>query len=494
MMAMIDIEIYYPKSELNPNGDPLPIQEAFHLAQKKYRMMAGGWGTGKTTAICLELSKDIAIQNNYILFGRKDLQEFKSTTLKEFLDIYEPAIAEHNKQDRIIQFCNGTQIYYTNLDDSREALKKIQSLNLGAAVIDQAEEISEAMFITIQGRLRRQNTRRCFYGAMNPNGHDWIWHRFFELTYDQYARLLFRKNPEKASVICKECDATVYRLLEKKYEEIAAREKKTQEQIRTLHTKSHYAGWISTSLENPFLPNDTLQAYLAFPDEVKKRYVYCSFDDFSGLCYKEYIEAKHKKPAYAPSDGDNIYMILDWGFVNPLAIGFFSVDSESKIRLYKIFYERNAYTVDVCKWIKEQPEWQRAVKFADPQIWQTQKDGKKIADDYERDGIYFEPAYNNVQQGIDRVNTLFKKDELWICENCIQWFGEQGEYRWKELKPGQIRNEYEEPVKKKDHLMDVTRYFANYWMTPEKEKVDNTQNWLKELIKQHDSDTSFVSD
>ena len=86
-MPEISIDICYPKSDLNPEGDPLLKQQEFHKSEKKFRMLMGGWGTGKTTAICLELSKDIATPNNYILMGRKDLQEFKSTTLKEFLDI-----------------------------------------------------------------------------------------------------------------------------------------------------------------------------------------------------------------------------------------------------------------------------------------------------------------------------------------------------------------------------------------------------------------------
>ena len=76
-MNELEISICYPQSSLNPNGDPLPTQELFHNSLAKYRMLAGGWGTGKTTAICLEMSKDIQIPNNYILLGRKDLQELK---------------------------------------------------------------------------------------------------------------------------------------------------------------------------------------------------------------------------------------------------------------------------------------------------------------------------------------------------------------------------------------------------------------------------------
>lgn len=466
---MIDstaINISYPRIEANPNGDPLASQERFHKSKKKFRMLEGGWGTGKTTAICLEASKDIAIPNNYILFGRKDLQEFKSTTLKEFLDIYEPAISEHNKQDRTIKFPNNTVIYYTNLDDSREALQKIASLNLGACIVDQAEELTRALFDTMKGRLRRQNTRRCFYGAANPNGHDWIWEDFVELPFSQYAISLSIEDPEK---ICKELDNTNYIELEAKYKEIADLHGLLASQIQTLHNKSHYEAFISTSLENPYLPNDTLQSYLNLPDQVKKRYVYCSFDDFTGSVYSEFTES-NKTALYHPSPYEKKFIVLDYGYRNPTAVGFFAVNYDGIAVMYDEIYLSETLIPDVANEIKKHEGWQQAVKLADPSIWNSQQDGRSIADDYASEGILFIPANNEVSQGINRVNQFLREKKLLIAENCINWFYERDRYKWKDLKPGQSRNEYEEPVKHNDHLMDMTRYFVNYIWAPVKPK------------------------
>lgn len=475
------IDISYPKSELNPEGNPLKQQKDFHQSRKKFRMLEGGWGTGKTSAICIELSKDIAIPGNYILFGRKDLQEFKSTTLKEFLDIYETAIVDHNKQDRIISFNNGTQIYYTNLDDAREALNKIASLNLGCAVVDQCEEISRTMFETIKGRLRRQKTRRCFYGAANPNGHDWIFEDFFQMPFNQFAGSL-NMEPEAANKLCRLLSKINYLKLEESYKKYAEELNVSVDKIRMLHLKFSYQGWVATSLDNPYLPNDTLQSYMNLPDQIRRRYVYCSFDDFTGEVYNEFSYARNKIPFYTPNDYERRILVLDYGYRNPTAVGFFAIDYDGVARLYDEIYLRETLIHDIAEEIKKrEPNWRMVLKLADPSIWNVQKDGTSVADDYYRnEGLAFIPAPNDVSQGINRVNQLLKDGKLLISEKCTNWFWERDRYKWKDLKPGQSRNEYEEPVKKDDHLMDLTRYFANYTYAPKKPETEEEKKKREE--------------
>ena len=419
---MSDFIITYPRTELNPNGDPLPTQEAFHKSKAKYRFLVGGWGTGKTTSVCLEmLLKDISIPNNYILFGRKDLQELKSTTLKELEDMTpKEMVISHNRTERIITYVNGTELFYTNLDESREAFNKIASLNLGAAVIDQGEELTEKVFTAIRGRLRRKQTifgakefRRCFYGAYNPEGHNY-----------QYKLCI-------------------------------------QEPIANME---HFE---ATSLENVYLPQDYLDELLLLPDKIKKRYVYCSYDDFEGLVYNEFTEKLNVMNYYEPQKTDSHYIIFDYGFRNPACILFAAVNYDGEAIIYKENYGSGKRISDLAADIKTHPFFNQAYKLADPSIWNVQRDGMSVGDDFNiNHQIYFNKADNSVSQGIDKVNTLLKKKRLYICKSCENTLREIGNYKWKELKPGQQRNEYEEPIKKDDHAMDSIRYFVNYIWTP----------------------------
>ncbi len=435
----MEIEISYPKTEVNPRGDPLPTQLKFHQSKAKERVLAGGWGSGKTRALILEMSKDIIIPNNYILIGRLDMNELMSSTLRDFLEVYEPIIVSHNKQERIIEFPNGTLVYYTNLDEARDAVKKIQSLNLGAVVLDQLEEISENVYIALVGRLRRQGTRRMIYSAMNPNGHDWIYNRF-----------IVNKHPDR---------------------EI----------------------FITTTLENIYLPKDYVDSLMQMPEQWVKRYVYCSFDEWEGMVYEKYNETKHKIPMYTPSVYENHYIVLDYGFRNPTAILWISVDYDGIARVWDEYYEANQLIQDLAEVIKYRHRdiYERATLLIDPSAYHTRQDGKTINDEFMTYGVYFLPADNVLMQGIDRVNSLFANDKLFICENCVNTLKEISNYRWKAFNRTIKRNYPEEPLKKDDHAMDCLRYFANYLNTPKKISFTKIPKWAEKIRRKY-KETSFM--
>jgi PBSX family phage terminase large subunit len=409
--------ISYPISSNNPNGDPLPTQEAFHKSNAKFRMLAGGWGTGKTTALCIEMLKDVAIKNNYILLGRKDLPELKSTTLKEFLEVCpEGVIVNHNKTDRFIKCVNGTEIFYTNLDESKDAIKKINSLNLGSAYIDQAEELTENLFTAIKGRLRRPNTRRNFCGALNPEGHNWIWRDF-------------KEKPIAESAL-----------------------------------------FTATTLENVYLPEDYVRNLLNMPEKWVKRYVYCSWEDFEGLCFGEWREDRNKIGIYEPHESEQHIHILDYGFRNPTCILYAAIDCDGIVRVYDEYYQSGRLISESSESYKQNKYWKKAIRIADPSINKTERDGKNVKSEFLANGIHWLEADNDVRQGINNVNQLFKDGRLLISENCVNTIAEIGAYKWKEIRPGQETNEYEEPVKKGDHACDNLRYLSNWVIAPAKKE------------------------
>jgi len=433
----------YPRTELNPQGDPLPTQEAFHQSKKKYRLLAGGFGSGKTTTLCIEVIKEISISNNYGLLGRKDLSELKSTTLKELLEIIpEGMVATHNKTDRFIKFINGSELYYMNLDDAREASEKIKSLNLGFVAIDQLEEIQEIVFLAMQGRLRRLNSSRNFFATCNPAGHDWIWSKW-------------KNDPPSDN----------YELFE------------------------------SITLENKYLPKDYVDELLNYPERWVKRYVYCSWDDFEGIVFNEFIEAKHKIPIYAPKPEEQQIHVLDYGFRNPTCILFAATDYDGITRIYDEYYESEQLISHISNEYKKNVWWKKAQKLADPSINKVERDGQNVNSEFQRYGVNWIGADNDVIQGINHVNELFKRDQLLVCENCTNTLREIGSYKWRSIKPGQERNDYEEPIKKDDHAMDCTRYLANHIYAPPKPSEDIYQKypWMNKLKKKPRYSTSAMS-
>src|ERR1044071_2819784 len=67
--------------------EPLPKQEEFHNAHKRFRAFVGSWGSGKTTtgaAECIRLS--MIYPKNYGMVARMTMPELKRTAMKEILE------------------------------------------------------------------------------------------------------------------------------------------------------------------------------------------------------------------------------------------------------------------------------------------------------------------------------------------------------------------------------------------------------------------------
>lgn len=485
----MEINISYPKTEENPNGIPLPKQALFHASNKKYKLFAGGFGTGKSLSLCIETLKQMLVYpKNYGVLARKDLQELKATTLKDFFDICpEEVIMHHNKQDKVITFRGGSQLYYMNLDAARQAERKIKSLNLGLVAIDQLEELSYNIFLAFMGRLRRRGTARAFLATCNPAGHDWVWKTWLECPFNIFVQLL-GITQEEAENICIEIEKRVnYTLLhstnsKKRELEIYSGFGMEAGTAKTLYEKYHYYLVEATTFDNPYLPPDYLDQLLKYPENWVKRYVYCSWDDFEGLVYKEFMEKRNKIPVYEPTSGESIYIAMDYGYRNPTSIGFYAVDFDGIVRRYKELYQTGLQISEIATFIKSQSEFKTARLIADPSIWNVQRDGISVGLEFLSHGISFERADNSVAQGIDKVNEYLKTGRLLITENCISFLSEIGNYKWKAVKPGLPRNEYEEPVKKDDHAMDEVRYLINLIYAP-----SNNSNALP-LVKPQGTD------
>ena len=258
--------------------------------------------------------------------------ELKSTTLKELIDLLpEQLIKSHNKSDRVLTLYNNSSLYYMPLDDAREAVEKIKSLNLGFVAVDQLEEISEDVFLAFVGRLRRQNSERNFFATCNPAGHDWV-----------YRRWKFNNSPD-------------YQLFEAK------------------------------TTDNPYLPPDYVQNMIDnYPDNWVKRYIYCSWDEFDGLVYSQFIEQKHKIPPYIPAPQEKKYIIADYGYRNPTAVLFAATDYDGVTRIYDEYYEPGKLISEVSDVIKSMPDYRTATKLIDPSTRNRQRDGYSVWDEFAR--------------------------------------------------------------------------------------------------------------
>jgi len=165
-----------------------PSQEKFWESKKKFVLFSGGYGAGKSLILTLKaIDLSLKYAGNYILMGRKTYPELRDTLLKEFFTVCPDAlIKDYLKAEGRVIFHNGSEIIFRHLDTIAES--EIRSLNLGAAFIDQAEDISQAVVMGLRGRLRRnvvaEGDRRIFL-TCNP-ALTWLFAEFKQNPKPEY--------------------------------------------------------------------------------------------------------------------------------------------------------------------------------------------------------------------------------------------------------------------------------------------------------------------
>ena len=155
-------------------------QQRFLDAKEQYVGLFGGVGNGKTLVACMKIIElSTAQKNNLCLVGRLTYPELRDSTREVFLSTLKMFIKPNhytfNRAENTVTFVNGSQVIFRHLDEPANIL----SMNLGAFYIDQAEEIDEEVFLTLQSRLRRDKIR-VLQGFVtgNPRGMNWLYYKF----------------------------------------------------------------------------------------------------------------------------------------------------------------------------------------------------------------------------------------------------------------------------------------------------------------------------
>ena len=273
----------------------LPAQDNFLTAGEKFAAYMGGFGSGKTIALCCcAIMNGNAEPNGFSLIGRLHKPALEMTTRKTFLELF-PAdwVADWVPSKGWLKAKNGHEYLFTHLDLADAEIKAhIRSLNLSAFYVDEAPEISEQTYLTLVGRLRRQGvSRRCGRLSGNPAGQDWIWRLFFD-----------EKRPEK---------------------------------LKRIHK-----GILAPTTENVNLPPGYIDDMICvYPDDWVERYIYGSFADFSDKVYKDFNSNIHcfdceneyhrfNRQGHPPKEWP-VIVGIDIGGVDPWHIVFIAVEPET---------------------------------------------------------------------------------------------------------------------------------------------------------------------
>ena len=318
-------------------------QRQFYRAGAHPTLFLGGYGSAKTYGACLKLLRLITkYPGSRWAIIRRVHKQLKATTMVTFDSLVPSSfLTSRNDTDGTRVFTNGSTVQFLGLD-TPGTLGVLQGLEINGAFIDQAEEISEKIFDTVDARVGRWTKladmpERWLFLTANPTDElHWLYERFAD------------ESPQRET------------WREKGYECIVA-----------------------DSRSNRFLPDANLDALLSKDDEFVRRFVRGEWGnpegrifDVDALSILEPTEAVLEKI----QKGCHLHRSLDHGDSAPTACLWEATDGDQNIYVFREYYAPNRLVSDHRRSIavlsaKEQYRSQ----LADPSIFHktAQKYGGK---------------------------------------------------------------------------------------------------------------------
>lgn len=433
----------------------LPSQEKFLGSRAKFADYIGGFGSGKTVALCLSaILTGQQEPGGYSLIGRATVPALRATTRKTFLELFPVEwVADEGRgfkesENRIIAK-NGHEYLFTHLDLASPEIKAhLRSLNLSHYYVDEASEIEEAVHYTLAGRLRRQNvTSRTGRYCSNPSGRDWQWRMFFD-----------ERRPRKLKDIAE--------------------------------------GFLAPSSENIHLPEGYIEDQLAIlPTDWAERFIYASFADFSDKVYKDWDHYRHVYDCdkrhdvfggeFDPPNDWPVIVGIDIGGADPWAILFIAIQPETgNLFVFDEYYKSGILAREIVDefylrlgkhkmegMCYDYENQQAAMEMAYEGLPGTIANKTRMGDNggIMKVGKYLHPDPREIHPFLKTPGS----PKLFIASRCENLIRELPTYAWEKDKAGNLTGR---TVDGNDHTCDALRY-AVHTFRPEPRALKPKPKW-----------------
>ena len=409
---------------------PQEHQEEFHSSSAQYKLLIGGYGTGKTTASCAEFaSLALSIPNGRGLITAVSLRQVRDAVLPELEKFLPPWLIVKAPKSPTPSYLlkNGHEIiiYASNNDEN------LRSLNLTEFYIEEASGVDYEVFSQLTTRLRnkagikynKNGEEDGFYytGIVCSNPEDgWIKEKFMFLS--------------DKIVGSESVDVNIYK------------------NLVVNNPYRHYNTFLSSTRDNKYLPNGFIERTTAGKsDNWIRKYIDCYLDIREGAVYPDFAK-NMVEPFPIPYDWLRIGG-FDPGFNDPTAVPIGAIDPKTGITyFYTDYYVREqpiSYHIDRVKELVGNYKFLYPLQ-ADPSVVARNNRDLKSYKDYffEKSGIVLEPGINDILFGIEKVRDYMYAGKLKFFNNLENLKNEARNYIYKD----------EKPIDAFNHLWDGIRY------------------------------------
>jgi hypothetical protein len=434
---------------------PTTYQAEFLRRRERYKMSAGGFGTGKSRVNIEDVIKHlILIPNARVCVAGRSYPALKATFKKEFYSLF-PArlLRSKNESDHEIKLTNGSELLLRSFDD----FTKMKSMNLTMVVMVEASDCPEAGFTMMQSRIRNKAAMIPEYDH-NGNVVKYYDKRSHEMKikYKYDARhISLETNPDSGWVKRFLLDSATIEFYGDAYNE-GYRRPKTLDKYK-------YTQVVSTSA-NPHLPEGYEEEQTRGKSKAYIQQFYKgSFNFSSNLVLPNFgtvIVPPHPLPRKFDEFGRRrlFYVIgLDYGINDPThaLIGALSLDTR-KLYIIGEFRKNDTDVKNLSKGYRQSMREHNVdmqgllmlPRFDGRSYNKRESDLYTIGGMFEAEGLYFEPSFASMESRIIKGNALINHEQVEVFSTCEFFIEEALNWKFKLDKNGEPTKK---PVDKNDH-------------------------------------------
>ena len=440
---------------------PMDFQQDIHADSTRYVMVAGGYGSSKTTVLFKDDEKHILlVGKGRTLMGADTLPQLENTAKKDFeTDFPADFVKKYSVQKNQVTFNNGHELMYRPMNDEGN----LRSLNLTRFHLVEASEIDFENFTQLQTRLR--NTNGVIYET------------------DDEDNIIYTEDDEGKPIPLVKCDVR-QGTLESNPDSGWIREQFLLNSgtvisygglpyYDILDPDANRASYIIPTEANYHLPP-------GFKKEISKgkpgwwirRYLEGSFEYAEGLVYPNIIscEKAHKDINLRTGLGIKYAVGMDYGISDNTHFVFLHIDtSEKMVTAFGEIVLNNRNIHDICteyfKVVDQIPRGQMLTPVMDGRSFSKRTDTERgvirtIGQMFLNEGAYFKPAQMDLNSRILHLNRFIEDGRFQIDKDmCPALCKEINDYKFpdKSLEKQGGAN-MDKPVDRRNHGVNALEF------------------------------------